>query len=232
MVGQVIMSLGIIGWLVALGCCAIGLGAAVWGFDFPKHVAIWFLGFPGAICLVVAGCLELQSLGSQKPVATNFEIRQSRAYVVLDEIVANWGKDDLSDNAPITAWKFVVRWKNSGRTPANDFHAQPDIIVFDAKGMPDDFNVEMPFRVTAPIAIGASQSRDVGNVELPMSAVLEMKAKTKRFYLWVSSNYRDIYDDTPVRHTDFAGEIKISGDVTVGGSPFSFEIVRQHSRTD
>ena len=60
--------MGPVSWLVAIGCLFIGSGVGIWGFtDVNRLIAIWLVGFPGAICLIIAACVELQnSAASEK----------------------------------------------------------------------------------------------------------------------------------------------------------------------
>jgi hypothetical protein len=58
--------MGLIGWLVSAGFCAVGIAAGLWGLtEVSKTIVIWIVGIPGAICLVIALGLELQNLAEE-----------------------------------------------------------------------------------------------------------------------------------------------------------------------
>jgi hypothetical protein len=102
--------MGVVSWLVALGCMFIGVSVGVWGYtEFNRTVTIWIIGVPGAVFLIVAGALELQKFASE---ADKPKIKENpqRAYVFPDHSeVAN------VTGSPVTA---IVNIKNSGQTPA------------------------------------------------------------------------------------------------------------------
>jgi hypothetical protein len=58
--------MGAIGWLVAIGGILIGAAIAVWGYtELSKTITIWLIGFPGAVCLVIAAGIELQRIAEE-----------------------------------------------------------------------------------------------------------------------------------------------------------------------
>jgi hypothetical protein len=112
--------MGLIGWLVALGCLFIGAAIGVWSLsEFNKLVAIWALFVPGAILLVVAGGAELhvffsdaKAIISKPESADPPKENPLRAYVFTDmnEVVHEPGRPA----------KVILHIKNSGQTPAYD----------------------------------------------------------------------------------------------------------------
>jgi hypothetical protein len=111
-------AVGTIGWLVALGCMFIGVFVGVWGYtEFNRTVAIWIVGFPGAVCLLIAAGLELQKVGAEPAPKDN----PLRAYVFTDhsEVI----------HAPGKAPTAIVTIKNSGQTPAYELTWQAEFLV-------------------------------------------------------------------------------------------------------
>jgi hypothetical protein len=103
----------IINWLLAIGCLLVGSGVGLWGLtEVNKTLVIWFIGVPGALCLVLAAGLEFQKFATSDGKANSVSNADSRAYVfVVDADISN------PVGSPPT---MAVNIKNTGRTPANE----------------------------------------------------------------------------------------------------------------
>lgn len=161
----------------------------------------------------------------------NSEI-QLRAYVVVGELITLAGNLEASAATPITSWKFVIRWKNTGLTPAQDFRANTDVLIFGPEGMPDVLDHVQEIKEAPSVTIGASQAQDVGDFELDMSVIQAVKEGKLRLYIWTSGSYRDVFKGTPRRNSNFSAEIKVTGDIARPGGPFALLVRKQHFRTD
>jgi hypothetical protein len=115
--------MSIIGWLVALGGMFLGAAASLWGLtEINRSVVIWFVGFPGFMCLVVALGFEFEKFAVvQKP-----EIPDRPWVGVEVEPVGPLAYDDKGWDAG-TRWHIPLKYelKNSGPIPAvgAEFHA-------------------------------------------------------------------------------------------------------------
>jgi hypothetical protein len=113
--------MGLIGWLVALGCLFIGAAIGIWGLtEFNKLIAIWAIGIPGALFLVAAGGIELHKLaleGGKPKIVTN----DRRAYVFPDA-------SEVA-NPPGSSPVVITNIKNSGQTPAYELTWRAKIAV-------------------------------------------------------------------------------------------------------
>ena len=104
--------MGLIAWLATAGFALLGIAASIWGLtEFPKAIAIWGCGAPGAALLVIAACLELQGIANRSETTENDQMRLRAYLTVVGEVVQ-----------PLTAEKPVVvqvTIKNVGATPAH-----------------------------------------------------------------------------------------------------------------
>jgi len=135
----------LINWLVAIGCMLIGSGVGVWGLtDVNKSIAIWLIGFPGAVCLVVALGFEFQKIASDgnKP----NEGTDRRAYVFVTD-------GDVANPAGGIATVFV-NIKNTGQTPARDLTWRAK---FEVRMIGDEHKI-----VLDPDAVGVKQTLPPG----------------------------------------------------------------------
>jgi hypothetical protein len=106
--------MGIIGWLVSAGFCALGVAAALWGLtELNKTIVIWFVAVPGAFLLIIAAGLEFQELSRVKPELTEIERRQLRAYVTLTKIVQIPLIPEVGK-----PFEIKVEFMNTGKSPA------------------------------------------------------------------------------------------------------------------
>lgn len=124
--------MGLIGWLVSAGFCAIGAAAGLWGLtEISKTVVIWGVGVPGAFCLVIAAGFEFQNLVPSAAVPEKISeatIQQLRANVMVDNAEVSYSSGEKPT--------MVVSIKNAGQTPARNLTWRAKFIL--AKPDADD----------------------------------------------------------------------------------------------
>jgi hypothetical protein len=115
--------MSLVGWLVAVGCMFLGGAASIWGLtEINRTVVIWLVGFPGALCLIVALGFEAQKYAIfQKPESPD------RPWVAVEVVPAGpLAYDDKGWDAG-TRWHISLSYelKNTGPIPAvgAEFHA-------------------------------------------------------------------------------------------------------------
>ena len=190
--------MGLVGWLVAVGCMFIGAAASIWGLtEINKHVVIWLIGVPGGICLVVALGFEIQKFLGEEHVHSESEIRQLRAYITVTKTeIRNLG-DGLTPQIHIV-------FKNSGQTPAYDVRG------WDGNAL-DEFPPKIPFAVD-PIIESVLSGSTVGRegewhivrlLSAPLTLAHFQALGTGKFaiYAWGTLRYRDTFGMQ--RKTDF-----------------------------
>ncbi|MDQ6869933.1 MAG: hypothetical protein M3178_16830 [Pseudomonadota bacterium] len=94
-------------WLVIIGPLLFGLAGSIW-YGGSKTLALW-IGFAGAVLLILAGALQLQQFIWKAPTS---QLNGDRPYIS----VASMGFPDLL----IKPGPIIIHWdiENSGRTAA------------------------------------------------------------------------------------------------------------------
>jgi hypothetical protein len=122
----------LINWLLAIGCLSIGSALAFWGFtEVNKMIAIWVLGVPGGIMLVLAGGVELTkfAINSDKPkikaVNTSKVDDSNRPWISLQPEIGSDLTYDEQGNARIVI-NFILQ--NVGKFPAANVQIDAEII--------------------------------------------------------------------------------------------------------
>jgi hypothetical protein len=112
--------MGIISWLVAVGCLLIGGAIGLWGLtEISKSIAIWFVGVPGAVFLVVAAGLELQKF-VETPKVEQKNSNTDRAWISLRLSIEGPLSYDANGWDAGPRWHIPIRYQldNAGNTPA------------------------------------------------------------------------------------------------------------------
>src|SRR6202040_1977689 len=170
--------MGLIGWLVAVGCMFVGAAVSMWGLtEINRTVVIWLVGFPGFLLLIVAAGFEAQKLANipiPQGRPSESEIRQSRAYMTaLRSEVRNLG-DGLIPQVHLV-------FKNTGQTPAYSVRG------WDGNAL-SEFPPNIPFNIDPiidTVSTGSTVGRDgewhfVRNLSAPLTlAHFQALASTK-----------------------------------------------------
>jgi hypothetical protein len=190
--------MGLIGWLVALGCLFIGAAIGVWGLtEFNKLVAIWGIALPGAAFLVLAGCFELQTFASDTKIdrPSDTEIKKTRAYVFIDTIKTRNIDDNVFVVAPDLIPSILVVVKNTGQTPAFKFTHRiaarfdtwpPPNDLFKAALVPPAAKDTLPSGVFAESTVTLSRN-------LSVDEKTKLKQGSHAVYLFGEIGYEDVF---------------------------------------
>jgi hypothetical protein len=204
--------MGPIGWLVALGCLLMGAAIGIWGLtDVNKSIAIWLVGVPGAVCLVVAAGLEFQKIASDiKSGPNESEIINQRAYVIVEGSELRF----VGGEKPSEGW---VSLKNNGLTPAFDLERWATI--FAAKFPHVEF--ERSSFGNARSVLGPGGAVDFGPIRMSRNLTFaeaeEVARGTMAIYVYGEVRYRDSYKIT--RCTNFRLMYRGTGGRPAGAVP-------------
>ena len=109
--------MGLISWLVAVGCLFVGAAVSIWGFtEIEKTVAIWLVGVPGGIFLIVACGFEAQKYAAnvQTPPLPPAVLLDQRPWVEIVEV----GAGPLTYDGQGARLGVTAQVKSTGKTPA------------------------------------------------------------------------------------------------------------------
>jgi hypothetical protein len=173
--------------------------------------------------------------------ATDKLWRAGRDALVTTERAFVWLDDFNSDDHMITpragAFEFArlvikLRWRNSGDTPTKDMAISVNWIDR-ADDLPADFVYDygenhVPFRMfLAPQATEWSEP-----IRIPSPIATRVLREQTRVYIWGRVDYRDIFEDTPQRYTEWCYRMVIE-DVPQTRTPrFQFIAYGPHNRSD
>ena len=130
--------------------------------------------------------------------------------------------------------------ENSGNTPTIGAKINVDNALRNSP-LPEDF--DFPYQgVAGDTLIGPKQTVGASRAIILDDNLLEVQKGKKFFYIWGTITYRDVFDTTPVRTTEFCTEIsRVIGnplDPRDPNSPkgttveISFRIYPKHQKTD
>jgi hypothetical protein len=113
-----------IGWLVAVGAVAIGIGGTIWWGNGNRTVAIWTTA-AGFGLWIFAAALQAQQYVNQaaaakKPTIDEIAKRQLRANVLVESIETTNIDDDLMTIGPDKIPSIRIVARNFGQTPAHN----------------------------------------------------------------------------------------------------------------
>jgi hypothetical protein len=131
-----------------------------------------------------------------------------RAYVFTDsaEILA------VSDeNGKTIADILPVKLENSGSTPTRGMKAHINWKFFPGV-LPKDFrfpDMSAKDSVDEPIVLGPKGSRSLITDPISTGVLEAVRLHQLHLYLWGWAKYRDIFDDTPIRLTEFCYDVSV-----------------------
>jgi hypothetical protein len=133
-----------------------------------------------------------------------------RAYVSLREFAIRSVR--FGGIAHQVRWDVAPTFENTGVTPAGSVELTVNH-EFRDDDLPEDFTFpDLPTRDTPSLGtIGPRCHATSGAVEVPYATVVGILRSQKRAFIWGWLGYSDVFPKSPVRHTDFAGEIEAHG---------------------
>ena len=157
----------------------------------------------------------------------NISKQTQRAFVFVKEIavVYNRTPDRLStyNSTSIPGetelWRLTVVWKNGGDTPARNM-----LVNFNYKeflgAMPKNF--DFPDAASQPCLIGPKAEIPGNSLVLHRDVLDRLGRGSHKLYLWGWAEYKDVFDGTPRRRTEFCFELRMNSDPSSGGMYHSF----------
>ena len=141
-------------------------------------------------------------------------IIENRAYLTPVEFLIGKAMDVNSHR--IYEWRFTPTWKNTGKTPAKKVRQLTNAGFFPKEGLPPNFDFP-DMRLLHPNQLFA---KVIGADFITMAPHCEITAflvrdalKTHRFFLWCWIEYQDIFPETPIRRSEYCGELVAIGDL-------------------
>ena len=116
-------------------------------------------------------------------------------------------------------WRLTVVWKNGGDTPARNM-----LVNFNYKeflgAMPKNF--DFPDAASQPCLIGPKAEIPGNSLVLHRDVLDRLGRGSHKLYLWGWAEYKDVFDGTPRRRTEFCFELRMNSDPSSGGMYHSF----------
>ena len=212
--------MGLIGWLVAIGCLLVGAAIGVWGLtEINRTITIWLIGVPGAICLVLGAGFELQKLADGNTPPAN----RPDAYVFVEASELRY----LGTNRPPEGW---ISLKNGGTLPARELRR---IATIGAARYPyNDFR-ELPVG-DARSVLGPGGAVDFGPITLSRNLnpveINAVIAGTMAIYIWGKVHYVSGQDNRP-GCVNFRLMYRGNGQL-IGPHPLALEQLEEGNNTD
>jgi len=145
----------------------------------------------------------------------NSFIIENRAYVTPVEFLPSKIIDIHTGR--VLSWRFTPQWRNNGSTPAKRVRHLTNGAIFEKAGIPDEFIFPDHERsgpdLTHGRIIGPTFTLPGPYFQIDAN-IIQTIAKNFGFYIWAWIEYRDVFEDTPVRRTEWCVELVIHGDVT------------------
>jgi hypothetical protein len=208
-------------WLLVIGPLLIGIGAAIYWGSGNNTVGLWAGFFPGAIALVLAATLQVQTIISKSQIAetpplNETEVKKARAYVFIDTIKTKNIDDNISVTAPDLIGHILVVVKNTGQTPAFKFTHHAAIRL--AAWPPPDGLFNLP--EVAPNSRDTLPSGGFAQITVSLGRHLNVDEKTvlglgiQAVYLFGEIGYDDVFGIKRCTHYRY----RVGGDIGFNGS--------------
>lgn len=190
-----------------LGPVVFGAGLAIWGLTNGNKTSALWAGFFGLFMILVAMTLHLQqsiwkdeaAAKDQGPTAAEIAAKQSRAYVLLEDVEMSNIADDTGVVGKVPMIRIVI--KNSGQTPAYGVVHQTAARLAPFPPPPDLFRMpSLPPQSVDIIAAGSSSLAVVGlDNPINMDRVTMLGFGTMAVYVFGQITYQDASEANAAR---------------------------------
>lgn len=130
--------------------------------------------------------------------------RQSRAYVFLESI--SFGNELAVSTKTINYIKPIVKWTNSGATPAKNVVACCNFVFSDVR---QSDNFKFPDGLRENFEMGPNSSFASHSLNIPVGNVANADSDKCTLFIWGWIDYDDVFS-TKRRRTEFNREVKVS----------------------
>lgn len=161
-------------------------------------------------------------------VARQALVNAQRAFVFINKIeqarIAPTGTE-------VTAWDFLVEFKNSGNTPTKTMTFHLNIKAFDGQ-LPDGFDFSDLANGSENTVgfIPPQSTAGATDLVVPVQDIEAVIAGSKTLFIWGWIEYDDMFENTPIHRVEYADQIFIVGDAKTDKNRVQHRLYRRHNR--
>jgi hypothetical protein len=171
----------------------------IWNRIFDGKAAAWTAFFTLVLTVTTVQLMCLNQKANETSIATQ------RAFVNFDGSITGF-KILNPATKQVAGIEFLIGWQNSGTTPTKRALGRANRQLWPSE-MPKSFDFkDMAGGNTIPTVIGPKASVRHSLI-VPIGDLLDIQRRNHHLYFWGWMVYQDIFPGSPIRLTEFCGEI-------------------------